>query len=71
LKGKWLDWPDRAGWTLGPHPGGVWHCLVTRPEKATDLQHCTREFLFNRKVDIGQTGLLGVVLKSFEACDTR
>jgi hypothetical protein len=26
--------------------------------KATDLQHCIREFLFKRKVDIGQTGLL-------------
>jgi hypothetical protein len=42
---------------------------VTRPEKATDLQHCIREFLFKRKADIGQTGLLGVVLISFEVGD--
>jgi hypothetical protein len=40
-------------------------------EKATDLQHCIREFLFKRKADIGQTGLLSVVVLFFEACDWR
>jgi len=50
---------------LGPHLGGVSRCPVIRPEKATGLQHCIREFLFKRKVDIGQTDLLGIVVTFF------
>ena len=60
------------GWVAwGPLLGGASHCPVTRPEIVTDLQRGIREFLFNRKAGIGQTGLLGVVLLFFEACDLR
>jgi hypothetical protein len=43
---------------------------VTGPEKASDMQRRIREFLFNRKADIGQTGFLGAVLLFFEARDS-